>query len=65
MKINPPSTAGNVQNTLQNGCTCYSENVESSKLTCADHNISSRPRFNTKALEKSTDTHFAFTEHAL
>lgn len=48
-KIKPPSNIDHVQNTLQNNCMCDSE---SSKLACADHKVSSRPRFNTKALEK-------------
>lgn len=60
MEPKPPSTADDVQNTLQNSCMCDSESVESSKLACADDNISSQPRFNTKAIKKVTDTYFAF-----
>lgn len=64
-KQKPPSATDDVQNTLQNSCICDSESVESSKLACADHNISSRPRFDTKATEKVTDTYFAFPAHNL
>lgn len=62
VKIKPPSKIDHVQNTLQNNCMCDSE---SSKLARVDHKVSSGPRFNTKALEKLTDTCFAFTAHNL
>jgi len=52
MKIKAPSTTDDVQNTLQNSCMRDSESVESSKPVRAEHNINSRPRFNTKALQK-------------
>lgn len=47
------------------GRMCDFESVESLKLACADHNMSSRPRFNTKAIEKVTNTYFAFPAHNL
>lgn len=64
MKTKPLYATDDVQST-QNSCMCDSESVESSKLACADHNISSRPTFNTKAIEKVTDTYFAFPAHNL